>query len=172
MLPSIIFGGFSDAFSPDDPDTPILNSSKVINENLTKISTSVSTVLSESLADTLAAIDSDYAKCTADGKEIINPHESSPNFNANSFISQYCAAKNTDYSSVSVTDMESILRNNKDKLYSYREIEEIPGSYYVARSIDQAFWAVINDDTIPKDAVSKWALIADEEISRKIDEYS
>ena len=53
-----------------------------------------------------------------------------------------------------------------------REIEEIPGSYYVARSIDQAFWAVINDDTIPKDAVSKWALIADEEISRKIDEYS
>ena len=124
MLPSIIFGGFSDAFSPDDPDTPILNSSKVINENLTEISTSVSTVLSESLADTLAAIESDYAKCTADGKEIINPHESSPNFNANSFIGQYCAAKNTDYSSVSVTDMESILRNNKDKLYSYTKQEE------------------------------------------------
>lgn len=124
MLPSIIFGGLADAFSPDDPDTPILNSSKVINENLTEISTSVSTVLSESLADTLAAIESDYAKCTADGKEIINPHESSPNFNANSFIGQYCAAKNTDYSSVSVTDMESILRNNKDKLYSYTKKEE------------------------------------------------
>ena len=44
MLPSIIFGGLVDAFSPDDPDTPILNSSTVINDNLTEISTSVSTV--------------------------------------------------------------------------------------------------------------------------------
>ena len=55
MLPSIIFGGFSDAFSPHDPDTPILNSSTVINDNLTDISTTVSAVLSESMSDTLAA---------------------------------------------------------------------------------------------------------------------
>ena len=118
MLPSIIFGGLADAFSPDDPDTPILNSSTVINDNLTDISTTVSTVLSESMSDTLAAIESDYANCTADGKEIINPHESSPNFNANLFVGQYCAAKNEDYTSVSITDMENTLRNNKDKLYS------------------------------------------------------
>lgn len=124
MLPSIIFGGLVDAFSPDDPDTPILNSSTVINDNLTEISTSVSTVLSESLADTLAAIESDYANCTADGKEIINPHESSPNFNANLFVGQYCAAKNEDYTSVSITDMENTLRNSKDKLYSYTKKEE------------------------------------------------
>ena len=124
MLPSIIFGGLADAFSPDDPDTPILNSSTVINDNLTDISTTVSTVLSESMSDTLAAIESDYANCTADGKEIINPHESSPNFNANLFVGQYCAAKDEDYTSVSITDMENTLRNNKDKLYSYTKKEE------------------------------------------------
>ena len=101
-----------------------MNSSTVINDNLTEISTSVSTVLSESLADTLAAIESDYANCTADGKEIINPHESSPNFNANLFVGQYCAAKNEDYTSVSITDMENTLRNSKDKLYSYTKKEE------------------------------------------------
>lgn len=124
MLPSLIFGGLKDAFSPNDPDTPILNSSIAVESNLTDISTTISTVLSESMADVLKDIETDYANYTADGKEIINPYESSPNFNANQFIGQYCAAKNEDYTSVSVTDMENILRNGKDKLYSYSKKEE------------------------------------------------
>lgn len=82
MLPSIIFGGFGNAYSPEDPDTPILNSSTAIDANLADISTAVSTVLSEGMADTLQAIENDYANCTADGKEIINPYESSPSFRA------------------------------------------------------------------------------------------
>lgn len=53
MLPSLIFGGLKDTFSPDDPDTPILNSSVAVNANLADISTVVSTVLSESMTDTL-----------------------------------------------------------------------------------------------------------------------
>lgn len=124
MLPSIIFGGLADAFSPNDPDTPVLNSSVAIDSNLTEISTTVSTVLSEGMADTLQSIETDYASCTADGKEIINPYESSPNFNANLFVAQYCSAKNEDYTSVSIADMENILRQNKDKLYSYTKKEE------------------------------------------------
>ena len=119
MLPGIIFGGFGNSHSPADPDTPIMNSSAVIDSNLTEISTAVSRVLSEALTDTLSAIDNDYAACTADGKEVINPYESSPNFNANQFVGQYCAAKNEDYAAVSVSDMESMLRSGKDKLYSY-----------------------------------------------------
>ncbi len=124
MLPSVIFGGFGSSHSPADPSTPILNSSVAIDTNLTEISTSISTVLSEGMADTLQAIENDYATCTADGKEIINPYESSPNFNANLFVGQYCAAKNEDYTSISVTDMENMIRSGKDKLYSYTKKEE------------------------------------------------
>lgn len=39
MLPGIIFGGFGNSHSPADPDTPIMNSSAVIDSNLTEIST-------------------------------------------------------------------------------------------------------------------------------------
>ncbi len=124
MLPSVIFGGFGDSHSAADPDTPILNSSVAIDSNLTQISTTVSTVLSERMMEVLQAIEDDYANCTADGKEIINPHESAPNFNANLFVGQYCAAKNADYTTVSVADMESMLRQGKDKLYSYTKKEE------------------------------------------------
>lgn len=124
MLPSVIFGGFGDAYSPADPDTPILNSSIAVDSNLTQISTTVSTVLSERMTEVLQAIEDDYATCTADGKEIINPHESAPNFNANLFVGQYCAAKNADYTTVSIADMESMLRQCKDKLYSYTKKEE------------------------------------------------
>ena len=124
MLPSVIFGGFGDSHSAADPNTPILNSSVAIDTNLTQISTTVSTVLSERMTEVLQAIEDDYANCTADGKEIINPHESAPNFNANLFVGQYCAAKNADYTTVSIADMESMLRQGKDKLYSYTKKEE------------------------------------------------
>ncbi len=124
MLPSVIFGGVGDTYSPSDPTTPIINSSTTISDNLEEISTIVSTALSESLEDTLSAIESDYASSGADGKEIINPYESSPNFNANQFIGQYCAAKESDYTSISIADMETTLRNGKEHLYSFTKKEE------------------------------------------------
>ena len=52
-----------------------------------------------------------------------------------------------------------------------KEIPEIPGSYYLSRSVDQAFWAVINGTDTVKDAVTKWGKEANEEIKRKISEY-
>ena len=57
--------------------------------------------------------------------------------------------------------------------WSYvKEVPEVPGSYYVTRAVDQAFWAVVNDSTTVKDAVAKWSNFADDEITRKIKEYS
>ena len=53
-----------------------------------------------------------------------------------------------------------------------KEIPEAPGSYYVSRSIDQAFWAVYNDKSTPKEAITDWARVSDEEIKRKIEEYA
>ncbi|MBE6781766.1 MAG: extracellular solute-binding protein [Ruminococcaceae bacterium] len=52
-----------------------------------------------------------------------------------------------------------------------KEVPEVPGSYYMARAIDQAFWSVINDGSNAKDAINKWSIIADNEIKRKIEEY-
>lgn len=51
------------------------------------------------------------------------------------------------------------------------EIPEIPGSYYLTRSVDQAFWSVINGTSNIKDAVTKWGREANNEIERKISEY-
>ncbi len=51
------------------------------------------------------------------------------------------------------------------------EVQEVPGSYDVTRSIDQAFWAVLEDNSKVKDAVVKWSKSADKEIQRKIKEY-
>ena len=51
------------------------------------------------------------------------------------------------------------------------EIPELPGSYYLTRSVDQAFWSVINGSDNAKDALTKWGREANAEIKRKISEY-
>lgn len=52
------------------------------------------------------------------------------------------------------------------------EVPEVPGSYYVSRSVDQAFWSVVNNESTPKDSLTKWTLEANNEIERKIAEYN
>ena len=53
-----------------------------------------------------------------------------------------------------------------------KELPEVPGSYYVSRSIDQAFWAVYNNEATPKEALTKWNKSCNAEIERKIEEYA
>ncbi len=60
-------------------------------------------------------------------------------------------------------------------LEAWSEVEEIPeypGSYYVARSIYQAFWNVVNANMNTKDMLVKFGKEADDEISRKWEQYS
>lgn len=64
-------------------------------------------------------------------------------------------------------DLEKLL----DQWDKVKEIPEVPGSYYLTRAVDQAFWTVINDGTNPKDAVTEWSRIANNEIKHKIEEY-
>lgn len=52
------------------------------------------------------------------------------------------------------------------------EVEEVPGSYYTARSIDQAYWNVVNNSKNAKDMLIKWADISDREIERKRKQYN
>lgn len=53
-----------------------------------------------------------------------------------------------------------------------QEVPEVPGSYYLGRALDQAYWSVLNDGVNAKDAIVKWSMTADSEIQRKIQEYS
>ena len=54
---------------------------------------------------------------------------------------------------------------------SIEEIPEYPGSYYVSRSIYQAFWNVVNDNKNPKDMMMQFGQEANDEIERKWQQY-
>lgn len=60
----------------------------------------------------------------------------------------------------------------KQEFSLIEEINEVPGSYYVTRAVDQAFWNVISGGRQPKDVLIEWGTVANEEIARKIKEYS
>lgn len=51
------------------------------------------------------------------------------------------------------------------------EIREVPGSYYVSRSLDFAFWNVTSMSKNPKDMMQTWGEEADAEIKRKLEQY-
>ncbi len=53
-----------------------------------------------------------------------------------------------------------------------KELPEVPGGYYVSRAIDQAYWSVLNGNDNTKDAMLEWGEVADNEIIRKIEEYT
>lgn len=124
LLPSLIFGGLTKAGVEGSPDTPILNDNAAIVENINQISQAISDLLEEGQEDVRARIDADFTASGTDQKEIINPYESSPAYNANRFIAMYCAAKNQDYASISLKDMEDIIRKAKDALYTFTSMEE------------------------------------------------
>lgn len=50
-------------------------------------------------------------------------------------------------------------------------LPEVPGSYYVSRSIQQVYWNVVNNGQNVEDMLEKWVPEADDEIRRKIEEY-
>lgn len=123
MLPGLIFGGLTDAFSPGT-DVPILNDSTAIVENANNISFAINAILAEGLDDVKARIDRDFAASGGDCMEITNPYESNLVSNVNLFVSQYCAAKDKDFAAISLADMERILRAGKSHLYTFTKREE------------------------------------------------
>ena len=124
MLPSLIFGGITNAFSPDDPESPILNNNTVITENLAKITAAVDKVFSESKTALLVEIETDFFISKAEYKEIIDPYIGTNPLDIYQFIGQYCASKAQSPELVSIPDMENVLRSNKDNLYTYTRIIE------------------------------------------------
>lgn len=93
-------------------------------ENVNDLTFSINGILGEGIDDVLARIEADFADSGGDQIEIINPYAAAPMYNINLFISQYCAAKSQDYQSIDAGDMEQILRNGKQHLYSFSRREE------------------------------------------------
>lgn len=125
MLPGLIFGGLTNANSASATDVPILNSEQAIIENANNITFSINALLSEGLDDVLERIKADFSASDGDEMDVINPYVSNPVYNANLYVSQYCAAKNTDFKSISLSDMEAVLRSNKKHFYSFTRTEEL-----------------------------------------------
>lgn len=122
MLPSIIFG----SLLGDGTDKPNgISDDTVLVQNMADINGGISMILSEGLTDVLARIDADFATSGCDGKEVNNPFGTDVVFNANAFVSQYCAYKDTDVTSISQDDLEALLSRNKEKLYSFTFTDEV-----------------------------------------------
>ena len=122
MLPSVIFGSlFSDGTEAPNG----VSDNEVLIQNMTAISEGISSILSAGLTDVLERIDADFASSGCDGKEINNPYGADMAFNANAFVAQYCAYKDTDAASISKADMERLLLASKDKLYSFTYADEV-----------------------------------------------
>ncbi len=52
-----------------------------------------------------------------------------------------------------------------------KELPEVPGGYQVSRSIDMAFYNVVNTNMNAKDSLLEWGKVANDEIKRKWEQY-
>jgi len=123
MMPSIIFGSLFTKNTEDTTPSGIVDDT-VLTQNMIAMNDSISSVLAEGLTDVLERIDADFAASGCDEKEVNNPYGADVRFNANYFISLYCASKDTDVESISTEDMISILQDHKSTLYSYTYTDE------------------------------------------------
>ena len=72
----------------------------------------------------MGRIEVDFASSGADKMEVKNPYSSGLVYNANLIVSQYCAARDEDFESISLDDLSTVLRENKEHLYSYTSVRE------------------------------------------------
>jgi len=132
MLPVMIFsaigGFFSGIFGGGDPSAEIpvmiMNDTAAIIENIETIASSLNSILLESLDDLYIEIETDFAASTGDRIEIINPYEGSNIIDANLIISQYCAVNSHDIEKIKLTDLEQMIRNHNNVLFSYTKHTE------------------------------------------------
>lgn len=63
----------------------------------------------------------------------------------------------------------SVIMKQRESIVDF---PQVPGGYYVSRSINMAFWNVYNKHEDVKDTVVSWGNIADREIERKLRDYN
>jgi len=121
LLPELIFGGLTSS-SDAAASQPILNDSDAIIGHMDEIASAIDEILGEGVDDAKARIAQDFASTGGDNYEIVEPF--SVTDNTNSFIAQYCAAKEQNWTEISLDGMRGILRGGKSQLYSYTRTSE------------------------------------------------
>lgn len=124
MLPSIIFGSLLGDGSADPAAEPIMNDNAAIIENTNEIAFSINHILGEGIDDVTQRIEDDFSQTDGDNYEIINPYSEDLVSNTNAFIGQYCAAKEEDWKSISLSDLEQTLRAELSDLYTFTRTSE------------------------------------------------
>ena len=119
LLPGLIFGGLT---SSGAPGQPVLNDGAAVTAHMDSIAATIDEILAEGVADAKTRAAQDFATTGGDNYEIIDPFSVASH--TNSFIGQYCAAKEQRWSEISLDDMKQILRNGKSHLYSFTRTSE------------------------------------------------
>ena len=83
---------------------------------------------------------------------------------------RYNTANNEGFARLPWTKKE--LNKLNGQLANAYAMPEIPGSYFLTRHINNAFYAVINKDADPKDTLMDYAKTIDEEILKKREEFN
>lgn len=112
MLPGLIFGSLME-------DTGALNSNTIINDNIRASREAIVEVLEESHADILSEVNAAIAKLPeGDTASINDSYTYNISVNANLLISQFCASQD-NYENINLRKLKSLIRKNKDGLFSY-----------------------------------------------------
>ena len=119
MLPALIFGGLT---SSGTPGQPVLNDGDAITAQMDSIAAAIDEILAEGVEDTMARAAQDFATTGGDNYEVVQPFTVSSN--TNSFVGQYCAAKEESWEEISLEDLKQLLRNGKGHLYSFTRASE------------------------------------------------
>lgn len=120
MLPGLIFGGLT---SSGAPGQPILNNGEAISVHMDSIAAAIDEILAEGVEDAKARAAQDFASTGGDNYEVVQPFTVSSN--TNSFIGQYCAAKEESWAEISTEDLKQLLRAGKSSLYSFTRTSEV-----------------------------------------------
>ena len=86
------------------------------------IASAIDEILAEGVEDAKARAAQDFATTGGDNYEIVQPFTVSSN--TNSFIGQYCAAKEESWEEISLENLKQLLRNGKGHLYSFTRASE------------------------------------------------
>lgn len=117
MLPGLIFGSLME-------DTGALNNNTIINDNVRASREVIVEVLEESHTGILSEINAAIAKLPEGDTATINdPYAYNISINANLLISQFCASQD-NYENINLGKLKSLIRENRDGLFSYDVAKE------------------------------------------------
>lgn len=119
LLPGLIFGGLT---SSGASGQPVLNDGEAIIGQMDRIAAAIDEILAEGMEDAKARAAQDFAATGGDNYEVVQPFTVSSN--TNSFIGQYCAAKEENWEEISLEGLKQLLRNGKSNLYSFTHASE------------------------------------------------